>query len=144
MNTPNKSYRRAGFCPNSDPLIKRMPSTLRVTSILIVLSSCLVMPGCLGTYLSRTGGNGCGKYPYLAIVYDVEVPLHVMDQPHESWGSKTAAVIFGILSVPFDLALDTVLLPLDLIAWPLGGEKGFMGGGRLQNDPLPNRPLTNQ
>jgi uncharacterized protein YceK len=64
----------------------------------------------------------------MAVAADVAFPVHYINEPNESWGSRTAAVFFGLISIPLDLALDTVLLPIDLIAWPLGGKKGFMGG----------------
>ena len=86
------------------------------------------MPGCLGTIGTRTGGDGVGKYPYMAVAADVAFPIHYFNEPNESWGSITAAAIVGIISIPLDFVIDTVLLPVDLIAWPLGGKKGFLGG----------------
>ena len=67
----------------------------------------------LGTVTSRVMGNndGFGKYPYKAVYDD----LVIMGEP--------VVPILGLVSIPLDLALDTIFLPFDLILWPLGHKK---------------------
>ena len=34
-------------------------------------------------------------------------------------------ILYPLLSLPFDILIDVILLPADLIAWPFGYKKGF-------------------
>lgn len=76
------------------------------------------LTGC-GTFLSRTGDNFFGAYPYQAVGTDV---AYVAEGHMEM---KVAT----FLSIPFDTVLDTLLLPPDLIFWLKGKEKdGLLSG----------------
>ena len=91
----------------------------RWAKAIIVGTICLNLSGCLlGTAYSRSGGeNSFGKYPYMAIAVDVK-----------AMGSPAAAG-WGVLSIPLDLVIDTVLMPVDLVLWPLGYTKEKIKGG---------------
>jgi uncharacterized protein YceK len=71
----------------------------------LIIAACLIS-GCGGTMITRQNYNGCsiiGGYPYKAVVYDV-----------------SEMGFLGYCCLPFDLVIDTVGLPFDLIAWPFG------------------------
>ena len=81
------------------------------------LLSCVIasfmLSGCLGTFSSRDC-DVVGKYPGMAIAED----FRVMGTPGP-YGTGWLAVI-ALISLPVDIVVDTVLLPVDLIAWPFG------------------------
>ena len=67
--------------------------------------------------LSRSGNNSFGAYLYQAVGTDV---AYVVEGHLE-------LKIGAFLSVPFDIVLDTLFLPPDLIFWLKGKEKdGFL------------------
>ena len=82
--------------------------------------------GCAGTQFSRgySGYDRFGKWPYQAVAIDCYAAKDTFkgclgDDP-------TMYPVFGLLglvSMPVDICLDTILLPCDLILWPLGYQK---------------------
>ncbi len=85
----------------------------------------LLFTSCIGTISTRTGGDHIGRYPYQALYIDFyEMPQELIHKDE-----NLAIVPLFIFSFPFDLVIDTVLLPADLITWPFGYEKGgFLDG----------------
>ncbi len=79
----------------------------RIGILLIVLT----LTGC-GTVVSRTGSKSFGAYPYQAVATDVAVVAV----------EKPEVKVLAFFSIPFDLILDTLFLPPDLIFW-IGGNK---------------------
>lgn len=85
------------------------------------LATCL--NGCFGTYATRFMANDrskdtswVGKYPYQSIASDFNTAAH----PRHGGAVIT---MISIVSIPFDLVVDTILLPVDLILWPMGLKK---------------------
>ena len=80
----------------------------------------LLLSGCAGTIVTRFGGSvndpHFGAYPYQAPVIDLKLM---------GAGGKLGLFEFevGILSLPLDIAIDTVFLPVDLIMWTFGCKK---------------------
>ena len=76
----------------------------------------ILLSGCMGTLLTRTGGSPIGGYPYQAVGLDVSLVR----------GSQGAgeSLTYIFIITPLDFFLDTALLPLDLITWPFGLWKG--------------------
>jgi uncharacterized protein YceK len=68
--------------------------------------------GCLGTLGTRST-KAIGAYPYEAVYSDVRDP----------WREGPSAIPFDMLSLPFDIVVDTVLLPFDSIGWCFGQRK---------------------
>lgn len=72
--------------------------------------------------LSRAHGDFLGAPPGAAVATDVLLMVMAVDD-----GGTTDAVAAGfaagLLSLPFDLVVDVVLLPADLIGWAFGLEK---------------------
>jgi len=71
----------------------------------------LTLTGC-GTVVSRTGSHSFGAYPYQAVATDVAVVAV----------EKPDVKVLAFFSIPFDLILDTLFLPPDLLFW-IGGNK---------------------
>ena len=66
-----------------------------------------------------------GGWPYEAVWVDInwgDNIIHSDGGGPLAFGEAMMAPLFYI-SVPLDLAIDTVLLPVDLVAWPCGYEK---------------------
>ncbi len=68
--------------------------------------------GCVGTIFTRGTYDLCGRYPGAAVALDADFIIHP-DGKHDTQ-------VLGLLSIIPDLVIDTALLPIDLIAWPLG------------------------
>lgn len=84
-------------------------------NLLVFLAALLVLPGCVGTFLSRTDNDIVGRYPGEAVLMDVALIVGSGDHISER--------VAGIFSLIPDIALDTILLPADLIGWPFGLRK---------------------
>lgn len=107
-----------------------MTNCFRVLTAALILASASGSVGCLGTGTSRIPSynrpdeSWFGSYPYRAVVDDVEIIAwsggSIPDSP--AWGS--VGILAGIVSIPFDLVVDTVLLPVDAIGWICGKKKG--------------------
>lgn len=93
------------------------------------LGSLLCLPGC-GTAMTRMEGTPFGAYPLEAPLADC---MMIGCQYGPSYGKS---IVFGLVSLPIDLALDLVLCPVDLIAWALGKNRGDRAG-REDDAPPP-------
>ena len=88
----------------------------RCLSIFAISIVVYLTTGC-GTISTRMGDNQFGSPPYGAVVYDAKVIAE----------RQPIAKGLAVLNIPFDLILDTVGLPIDLIFWAFGQEKdGFL------------------
>lgn len=102
---------------------------------LFVLCFTLSLTGCCGTLITRGVSNHdvFGAVPYTAVAQDVVACGYVSDGFE---GGMCAVVAF--VSIPLDLTLDTLFLPVDLFAWLCGYEKqGVWDFGKvfLDRDP---------
>jgi len=74
--------------------------------------------------MTRVSEDPFGAYPLQGVAFDFYMGNEVVGnsiQNHED----PDQLLYPLLSLPFDLVIDVILLPADLIAWPLGYEKGF-------------------
>src|SRR2546423_12809825 len=72
----------------------------------------MLTSGC-GTLVSRTGQTSFGAYPYQAVGTDAAVVAV----------EKPDLKILAFVSIPLDLAVDTLLLPPDVVLWVAGHKK---------------------
>ena len=75
------------------------------------------LSGCAGTLVTRYwshSGSSVGAYPYQAVAYDFK-------EAHDDFDFNSVLVLLCFL--PLDVTVDTILLPVDLIAWPFGKKK---------------------
>jgi uncharacterized protein YceK len=79
-----------------------------------VILSCLLFSGCRGTVETRTACSFVGKYPMEAVKFDI----------NDIASGYRRDVIAGVCCLPFDFVVDVVLIPFDLMFWPMGFEKG--------------------
>ncbi|HEY9049939.1 MAG TPA: YceK/YidQ family lipoprotein [Gammaproteobacteria bacterium] len=93
------------------------------TKLIFLALFTVFLSGCFGTYNTRIMDHNqakdtswAGKYPYQAVALDVDAAAN----PRHGGAIVT---IISIISIPLDLVVDTILLPVDLIMWPLGFEK---------------------
>ena len=83
----------------------------------------LILQSCMGTGFTRLqDGSFAGKYPYSAVGADAVMVKEAFGRPVDHGGGFA---LVGIISFPLDIVLDTILLPVDLIAWPFGFEKSW-------------------
>ena len=103
---------------------------MKIELILLGIT-CFVLNGCLGTVMTRTGGQGVGQYPGLGVYISAYAHPKSLIEQSKAGKLPPDSYIYGIplciVFIAVDLSLDTVLLPVDLFAWPLGAKKGFMG-----------------
>ncbi len=101
--------------------------TRQLSKLLLALLLALLIvsqSGCIGTMLSRGNHDFAGKYPLQAVACDIQ---HVVNDKFDGLG---ILVVTGcIISVPVDLAVDVVLMPVDLVLWPFGFDRGSTDGG---------------
>ena len=91
----------------------------------LIIISCMCLSGCFGTFGTRTGNQCVGEYPYKAIVLNVGgITEYAGNNNGSGFGSNFLMITICVLSLPIDIAIDTVLLPVDLISWPFGMKKG--------------------
>jgi hypothetical protein len=67
-----------------------------------------------------------GAYPFQAVATDGYFISKTFNAPEEFMGMKAPGPLFlfwGLVSLPVDLAIDVVLLPIDLGAWVFGEYK---------------------
>jgi uncharacterized protein YceK len=106
-------------------------SALRSLAILVIP---LFVTGC-GTIMTRGDENVTfGAYPYQAVANDV--CYWIPESFHQPGHPVAEGVDLGtaILSIPIDLTVDTILLPLDIGYW-IAGQKKNSGGPSLHLDP---------
>lgn len=98
-----------------------MGTILRSATILLCA---LLVSGCTGTMLTRSSEpmdhadprphSMFGGYPFQAIVVDYQIEA----------GTQSAGDSYSVFaSLAVDLVVDTVLAPVDLIAWAFGCHK---------------------
>lgn len=113
---------------------RRLMGQGRLVGVVATLTILLCQTGCMGTLFSRSlvreerTGAFAGRYPYQALGTDCSMVWTLVGKNHEymdplSGQFMAIGAVFGFVSLPCDLVFDTVLLPADLIAWPLGFEK---------------------
>lgn len=77
----------------------------------------------MGSYATRMEDKrpNCsftGKYPYAAVAWDVKELKTIGGSKIGEFGE------FALISIPLDLIIDTIMTPVDLVAWPFGFSKG--------------------
>lgn len=117
--------------------MKRKKRGLTVHAMWLVLAlSCSSL--CMGTLETRDGKyaghmsanlnehpDRFGEWPYEAVWVDVlwgDTIIHHDGGGVLAFGEAILAPLFW-LSIPLDFAIDTILLPADLVAWCFGYEK---------------------
>ena len=93
-------------------------SALLTTTAIAV---CFTVSGCLGTIHTRQGDSVdfAGQFPYQAVATDVNSIVNGVE--NDNFGFFFFG--FGLMSLPVDCVLDTLLLPADLVLWPCGFKK---------------------
>ena len=112
-----------------------MTSAARLATLWASVLFLFASSGC-GTIHTRWGQHKFGAYPYQGAAVDV---VGVFD---------SEGVYYTLPSLPFDLAVDTVCLPVDLIWWMCGIEKDHSHSWQDCLDdrvspPAPWNPQTN-
>src|SRR5215813_6083846 len=76
-----------------------------------------------GTAYSRGNGTMFGAYPFQAVVIDGYFISKTFNAPEEFMGMRAPGPLFlvwGLISLPIDVAIDVVTLPIDVGAWIAG------------------------
>jgi uncharacterized protein YceK len=102
---------------------------MRAVFPLMLACGCLGLTGCVGTFSTRANGVGdwAGAYPGMAVAADVCLMGQGASELPSDLGRDVLAL--AIISTPIDLALDTALLPVDLLLWPFGFSKVASASG---------------
>ena len=79
--------------------------------------------GACGTIATR-GSVPVGAYPFASVEFDVVLIGALFDSSVEK-STRDRDAGAGLLSLPVDLAIDAVLLPIDLVAWIFGARKSL-------------------
>ena len=92
--------------------------------VLLAALASLTLPAC-GTLVTRLGdGPVFGAYPFEAVVLDVGLVGGAFGAEKNTQSRADGEAWMGLVSLPFDLVLDAVLTPVDLVAWAFGVRKG--------------------
>jgi uncharacterized protein YceK len=95
----------------------------RLCKILLAIMVMLAFQSCMGTALTRLSkDNIVGAYPYSAVARDGIIIKESIARPVDHGGGF---FLVGLFSMPLDIAFDTILLPFDLLAWPMGYKKSW-------------------
>ena len=89
--------------------------------------------GACGTAISRDrDGDGTvfGAYPFEAVAIDVEIM------------GMQGFLLCGLASLPFDLVVDVVASPIDLVAWVCGADKMPSKHASADDPATPRSPWT--
>lgn len=95
----------------------------------LLMAACFVALACVpacGTAFSRGSGVAVGAYPFQAVAIDGYFISKTFNQPEDFMGMTATGPLFllwGLVSLPVDLVIDAILLPIDLGAWMLGAYK---------------------
>ena len=87
---------------------------------LLLIIACAGTTGC-GTLITRGGYEHFGAYPYQGVGKDVTMLAKTPKAIVHPEGIGEAILV--IVSLPCDLILDTVFLPVDAIGWMRGKKK---------------------
>ena len=93
--------------------------------VMLCFACSLPLFGC-GTVFTRASPDLFGAYPLQAVVFDLAFISKVGEGSQEFMGMSPNGGWFfvtGVVSLPFDLAIDLVALPVDLVAWTLGATR---------------------
>lgn len=100
---------------------------MRSVHMCVLLLGMMLLPGCTGTMLTRSSSpmslaasgsyDSFGGYPFQAVVVDWRIE-------ERSGNAGDSHSVF--LSLAVDLVVDTVLSPIDLVAWAFGCRKRGM------------------
>ncbi len=79
--------------------------------------------GCFGTMVTRGGDGGAfaGRYPFKAVASDVGMVIN----PGGSRDMNAFIALIAFISIPVDLSVDAVLMPVDLVLWPFGFDRSY-------------------
>lgn len=84
---------------------------------LLCIAVCCVISGC-GSFVGRAvSDNVVGGPPYIGVRLDLRALTETRKDPGNS---DVLSAPLAILDIPFSFCLDTILLPVDLIAWSMG------------------------
>ena len=82
-----------------------------------------------GTLLTRVGDPAFGGWPFAAVVADGELMSKCFG-PQQTLVDVDfdgpVLLLGGLLSLPLDLGIDLLALPIDLVAWIAGNEKDVL------------------
>ena len=98
--------------------------------IIPILISIFTLTGCIGTVSTRVDNkedeSWAGSYPLTAPVSNVLIIHDMWSNGLGLCSNREAGIvlsIFPIASIPIDICVDVILLPVDLVCWPLGMKK---------------------
>lgn len=103
--------------PRSQPFLRG--------AIFACCASLTTLSGC-GTIASRGQRSWFGAYPFQGVGVDLVFLSKTFDAPQDFLGMKAPGSFFlfwGLVSLPFDLVVDAVALPLDVGGWIFGVHK---------------------
>jgi hypothetical protein len=98
-----------------------------IVMVLIIFS----LFGCMGTLTTRVYKHNdvepdfVGAYPFSGLANDVKHVIKGNGENHVPVPDGFTRMV-SFLSIPFDIVVDAILLPADLIAWPFGLKKGWL------------------
>ena len=90
-----------------------------IAGVLLGLQAC-------GTADTRNGESAFGAYPLQAVAHDVYLIAKTFGRGEEMLGTKVSGPFFllsGMVSLPFDLFCDLLVLPVDIGVWIAGRRK---------------------
>lgn len=101
---------------------------MKTLTFLLCFIMLLVFSGCMGTIFTRVqrpnpDKSWTGAYPFQAIALDCYGSYQMIQTGGSDKVSPGLGVTILLLSLPIDIVVDAVLLPVDLVAWPMGFEK---------------------
>jgi len=90
-----------------------MAARLAVATLCIALSGCMSLMGRIAS--KNKFGAAFGGPPYVG----VRIDLHVLKQD-EPDADDLITIPASIVDLPFSFTVDTLALPIDLVAWAMG------------------------
>jgi hypothetical protein len=113
------------------------------TALTLLLPWVLSASSC-GTMFSRSQDHTFGRYPFEAVAKDGVMISRCFEPKVQVGGADLPGytlTLWGLFSLPVDLVIDTLALPVDLVAWACGNHKNdFYGSGETPVPPKPERP----
>jgi hypothetical protein len=100
---------------------------MRSFHVCLVASTLIACTSCCGTLVTRGNGTLFGAYPLMAVWADLELMQRIGGETERLSDvvpiTPLMSFFGGLLSLPIDIALDVVALPVDLTAWAFGNHK---------------------